>query len=249
MKIAVAGGTGTVGRHIVAQAQADGHAVSVIARSTGVDLITGAGAQAAVDGADVVIDAASTGTLNAAASVEFFRRSSATLLSAARRAETPHVVVLSIVGIDDNPNGYYAGKVAQEHAYAESGLPWTLVRSTQFHEFAGQVAAQAAVGPIQLAPRARTQPIAAATVAAHLRELAAGAPAGRSEDIAGPREEQLSDMIRAWARHTGRRRPVLSVALPGAQMRGLRAGLALPGPGARLLGPTFAEWLSGQPAR
>lgn len=245
MRIAVAGGTGTVGREVVARARARGHEVTVIARSSGVDLRTGGGLDAAMAGADAVVDVVSVGTLSAAESTEFFRAAGETLLAAAARAGVPHAVLLSIVGIDRNPHGYYAGKVAQEQVYTGGPVPWTIVRATQFHEFAGQVAAQARFGPVQAAPRARVQPIAAAEVAEHLVDLAEGAPRGRMPDIAGPQEEQLADMIRSWAHRQGRRGPVVPISVPSAQMRGMRRGLALPGSRARLLGPTFAEWLAG----
>lgn len=246
MKIAVAGGTGTVGRLIVAQAGQRGHEVSVIARSAGVDLTTGNGLDAALEGADVVIDAVSVNTMSAAESVAFFGSTSRTLIEHAARADVDHLVLLSIVGIDRNPHGYYAGKLAQEDAYLSSGMPVTVLRATQFHEFAAQVAGQARLGPVQLAPRARVQPVAAADVARRVIELAEGAPQSRASDIAGPREEQLSDLIRAWVRHEGRRGPVIGVNLPGAQMRGMRAGSALPSSGADLVGPNYGEWLAAQ---
>ena len=168
----------------------------------------------------------------------------AAYLAAAERVGDRHAVLLSIVGIDRIPHGYYAGKLAQEEEYSRASVPVSIIRATQFHEFAGQVAAQARVGPLQLAPRARVQPIAADAVASHLVSLAEGDPQGRSTDIAGPQEEQLSRMVREWERHAGHRRPVLPVDIPSAQMRGMRRGLALPGPDALILGPRFADWLS-----
>jgi len=247
MRIAVAGGTGTVGREIVAAVKARGHEAVVIARTAGVDLVTGAGLDAALDGADAVIDAASVGTMSADVSTSFFRAASGRLVAGAERAGIRHALLLSIVGVDRNPHGYYAGKMAQEAVFTAGSVPWTIVRATQFHEFAGQVAVQARLGPLQLAPHARTQPIAAVEVAAHLAGLIEAPAAGRVADIGGPREEDLADMIRAWVRHNGRRGPVLPVRLPGDQMRGMRAGLALPGADAILLGPTFSEWLAQQP--
>lgn len=243
MRIAVAGGTGTVGREIVTAVRARGHEAVVIARSAGVDLRTGIGLDAALDGADAVIDASSVGTMSAEESTAFFRTASETLLTGASRAGIRHALLLSIVGIDRNPHGYYAGKVAQEEVWARSPVPSTIVRATQFHEFAGQVAGQARLGPIQLAPHARIQPIAAAEVATHLAGLVEAPAAGRVSDISGPREEDLADMIRAWVRHQGRRGPVIAVNLPGPQMRGMRAGAALPGPDAQRLGPAYADWL------
>lgn len=247
MRVAVAGGTGTVGREIVAVARERGHETVVIARARGVDLITGAGLQDALHGADVVIDAASTATLDAKKSTEFFRTATTAVLSGARAAGARHVVVLSIVGVDRNPHGYYAGKVAQERVVMQSDAPWTIVRATQFHEFAGQIARRAKLGPVQLAPRGRIQPIAAVEVARRLVTLAEGDPVGRARDIAGPREEELADVVRAWVRHRGRTGPVLPIRLPGAQMRGMRHGLVLPGPDAERLGPTFGEWLRALP--
>ncbi len=244
MKIAVAGGTGTVGRLVVQQARAGGHDVVVVSRAAGVDLRDRAGVERVLAGADAVVDAASVGTTSAATATEFFQAASGALLAAAANAGVGHVVLLSIVGIDRNPHGYYAGKVRQEHLYEQSAVPWSILRATQFHEFAGQVAVQARLGPLQLAPRARVQPVAAAEVAAQLIDLAVAGAQGRVPDLAGPREERLDRMIRTWVRRDGSRRRVLPVSIPGAQMRGMREGLALPGPDATIAGPTFDEWLS-----
>lgn len=246
MRIAVAGGTGTVGRLVVERARAEGHDPVVLSRSTGVDLRDRASTERAVDGVDAVIDAASVGTTSAATATEFFRAASGTLLAAAAAAGVGHAVLLSIVGVDRNPDGYYAGKVVQEELFERGAVPWSILRATQFHEFAGQVASQARLGPLQLAPRARVQPVAAAEVAARLVALAVAGPQGRAADLAGPREERLDRIIRAWVRRSGSRRPVIPVSIPGAQMRGMRAGLNLPDAGATLAGPTFDDWLAAQ---
>ncbi|OAH49800.1 SDR family oxidoreductase [Microbacterium oleivorans] len=246
MKIAVAGGTGTVGRLVVERVRAAGHEPVVLSRAAGVDLRDRAATDRALVGVDALIDAASVGTTRAATSTEFFHAASGTLLAAARAAGVAHAVLLSIVGIDRNPNGYYAGKVVQEELFERGTVPWTILRATQFHEFAGQVASQARLGPLQLAPRARVQPVAAAEVAARLVALAVSGPQGRAADFAGPREERLERMIRAWVRRDGSRPPVIPVAIPGAQMRGMRAGLNLPAAGATLAGPTFDDWLAAQ---
>lgn len=247
MRIAVAGGTGTLGREVVARGRARGHDVVVMTRSTGVDVVSGSGLDDALRDADAMIDVVSIGSLSAPKSTAFFQSAARMLLASAARADVPHVVAVSIVGIERNPHGYYAGKLAQEAVYESSGAPWTIVRATQFHEFAEQVAGQARLGPVQLAPRARVQPIAAAAVAEHVLTLAESAPTGRVTDIAGPREEQLDAMIRSWAEAGGRRGPVVAVSLPTAQMRGMRQGLALPQADALRLGPTFAEWLAARP--
>lgn len=244
MKIAVAGGTGTVGRPTVDAVRAAGHEAVVLSRAEGVDLVTGSGVDAALAGVDAVIDTANVSTLSAADATSFFTTATGNLIAAARRAGVGHVVLLSIVGIDRIPYDYYAGKVAQERVVEASAVPWTIVRATQFHEFAAQLYQRAKLGPLHIAPRARVQPIAAAEVGAHLATVAAGPAQGRARDIGGPREERLDEMVRAYARHQGRRGWIPSVSLPGAQMKGMRAGDALPGPDAVLGTETFAAWLA-----
>jgi len=187
MKIAVAGGTGVVGRHTVEAVRAAGHDAVVLSRSHGVDLVTGAGLDAALTDVDAVIDVASIETLKAAEAIEFFTAATGNLVSAAADAGVAHIVLLSIVGIDRIPYDYYAGKVAQEKVIEASRVPWTIQRATQFHEFAAQMFASAKVGPLHVAPNARTQPIAAREVGERLADLAVGAPQGRVPDLAGPR--------------------------------------------------------------
>ena len=184
--------------------------------------------------------------MKAEVAIEFFTTASQNLVRAAADAGVRHVVLLSIVGIDRMPHDYYAGKVAQEKVYEGSPVPWTILRATQFHEFAAQLFARAKAGPFHLAPRARVQPIAAREVGACLAGLAAGDPQGRARDLAGPREEALDAMIKAYARADGHRGWIPSINLPTAQMKGMRAGLALPGAGAKLGRQTFAEWLSAR---
>lgn len=244
MRIAVAGGTGVVGRHTVDAVREAGHDAVVLSRSTGVDLVSGRGLSEALRGADAVIDVASIETLKASAAIEFFTAATGNLLSAAADAGVRHAVLLSIVGIDRIPYDYYAGKVAQEKIVEASPVPWTIQRATQFHEFAAQMFARATLGPLHVAPRARTQPVAAREVGERLAALAVGEPRGRVADFAGPREEQLADMIRAFARHQGYRGWVPALNVPGPQMTGMREGKALPGPDADLGRQTFAEWLA-----
>ncbi len=244
MKIAVAGGTGTVGAPTVDALRAAGHEPVVLTRSNGVDLVTGDGLDAAVVGVDAVIDLANVSTLSPAAAVAFFTAASGNLVAAASRNGVKHVVLLSIVGIDRVPHGYYAGKVAQEEVFEASPVPWTIQRATQFHEFAAQMFGQAKFGALHIAPRARIQPIAVREVAERLAELAAGTARGRAPDLAGPREEKLDEMVRAYARSTGSRGWIPSITVPGGQMKGMRAGLVLPGPDAVLGTQTFAQWLA-----
>ncbi|WP_194420494.1 SDR family oxidoreductase [Microbacterium abyssi] len=246
MKIAIAGGTGIVGAPTVEAVRAAGHEAVILTRSLGVDLVTGQGLDAALDGVDAVIDTANISTLNADAATQFFTAATGNLIAASDRAGVGHIVLLSIVGIDRIPYDYYAGKIAQEKVVETSPVPWTIQRATQFHEFAAQMFSQAKIGPLRLAPRARTQPIAATEVGARLATVASEAPQGRARDIAGPREEALDAMVKAYAKAIGHRGWVPSLSIPTKQMKGMRDGLALPGPDADLGTQTFADWVATQ---
>ena len=215
MRIAVAGGTGHVGTHVVAAARKRGHDVVVLTRGNGVDLVAGTGVAKALEGVDAVIDVASVTTLDAGESVAFFEATTRTLLAAEAQAGVGHHLALSIVGIDRAPEGYYAGKVAQERLVESGDVAWTILRATQFHEFAEQIYERAKIGPFHVAPRMRTQPIAAREVGAHLVSLAEAEPAGRARDLAGPREESLVEMVRGLARARGSRAWIPAIPLPG----------------------------------
>ncbi|WP_394550669.1 SDR family oxidoreductase [Agromyces sp. MMS24-JH15] len=248
MKIAVAGGTGLLGSRVVGLARERGHEVVVLARSAGIDLLGGDAAArdrlvAALAGVDAVIDVSNVTTLKADDAEAFFTATTGHLLAAEQAAGVAHHVALSIVGVDRAPYGYYAGKVAQERAVEAGAVPWTILRATQFHEFAGQMLDRLSVAGVHLAPNARTQPVAAGEVAARLVDLAEGEPAGRVPDLAGPREERLADMVRMLAKARGLRGPVVAVSLPGKQMQAMRRGDALPGPGAQLGSQSYDEWV------
>lgn len=246
MRIAIAGGTGTVGRHAVEAARERGHEVVVLTRSNGIDLVTGTGLDDALRGVDVVIDASNIDTTSAKKATAFFTTVTRNLLAAEERAGVRHHVIPSIVGIDRAPYGYYAAKLAQEHAVEAGAVPWTIVRAMQFHEFAGQVLERLTVAGIHLAPRVRTQPVAAREVGERLVEVAEGAPLGHAPDFAGPREERLEDMVRRYAHATGVKGPVIPVSLPNKQLAAMRRGETLPGPDAMLGRQTFDEWVAEQ---
>ena len=247
MKIAVAGGTGTVGRHVVDVARERGHEVRVLSRTNGVDALTGAGLDSALAGVQSVVDATNLSTTSGEASVGFFEQVTRMLLAAEQRAGVGHHVVLSIVGIDRAPDGYYAGKVAQEVLVEAGGVPWTIQRATQFHDFAAQLFAGAKVGPLHLAPRMRTQPISTREVADCLIDRVEAGPSGRVTDIAGPREESLVAMIRTYARAIGYRGWIPAVSLPGPLGRAQRDGSLLAASDAVRGRQTFAEWISALP--
>ncbi|WP_291037713.1 NAD(P)H-binding protein [Herbiconiux sp.] len=244
MKIAVAGGTGTVGRHVVEVARARGHEAVVLSRSSGVDLTNGAGIAAALAGVDVVIDTASTATQSADESRAFFGAVTTNLLTAEEQAGVAHHVALSIVGSDRAPFGYYAGKAEQERLVRAGRVPWTILRATQFHEFAAQILGQVRVGPVSLVPKMLSQPVAAREVAERLVELAESGPAGLTTDLAGPEVLRMRDLVRAYAAATGVTGPILELPLPGGFGKALRDGTILAGPGADRGTQTFAEWIA-----
>lgn len=249
MRIAVAGGTGVVGRYAVEAAQDAGHDVVVLARSRGVDVLTGAGLDAALDAADAVIDATNSGTtLSAKKATAFFEAATRNLLEAERRVGVGHHVALSIVGIDGIDASYYAGKLAQERAVAAGPVPFTIARAGQFHEFAGQVLS-GMKGPVALVPKLLMRPVAAREVGAHLVRVAEGGPVERARDLVGPRDEVLVDVARRQLAVEGRRRAVLEVRLPGTYGRGLASGVLRGDAGALQGRLTFEEWLRSSDRR
>jgi uncharacterized protein YbjT (DUF2867 family) len=244
MRIVVAGGTGVVGRHVVEQARAAGHTVVPLSRSSGQDVVAGTGLADALTGADVVVDVTSVVTTSTKRSVGFFRRATGNLLAAEQTAGVRHHLALSIVGIDAETSGYYAGKVEQERLIAAGPVPWTLLRATQFHEFAAQMVQRTSVGPFVLIPAMRTATVAAAEVAGALVTLADGPARGRAPDLGGPEEAELADLVRRYLAATGQRRRVLRLPLPGAAGRRMREGVLVPGPNADRGRQTFDEWLA-----
>ncbi|MFH8248843.1 SDR family oxidoreductase [Microbacterium sp. B2969] len=244
MRIAVAGGTGQAGAQAVAVAKERGHDVVVLARSTGVDLVAGTGVAHALEGVDAIVDA--TGVQGKVDPTGFHKAVTASLTGAGATAGVRHLVVLSIVGCDRAASfALYGGKLAQEHATAAGGIPFTIARTTQFHEFARQAWKFAAFGPLHAAPRGRTQPVAVREVGARLVDLAEREPiGGRAPDFGGPREETFVDMVRGYRDAAGLRGPVIPVSLPGELGRAQRDGSLLPGADAELGVQTFAEWLT-----
>ncbi|WP_205879374.1 SDR family oxidoreductase [Leucobacter triazinivorans] len=243
MRIAIAGGTGTVGAHAVRLAEEAGHETIVLSRANGVDLVLGRGLD--LTGVDAVIDVSGTSTTSASKATGFFEAVTSTLHRAEREAGVGHHVALSIVGAAAAPHGYYAGKAAQERAVAAGPVPWTILRATQFFEFAEQVAVP--LGAWRIVPAMRSQPVAAASVAARLVRLAEHAPAGDAPDLAGPAEMRMAELLRRVSAARGRPARVIELPLPGGFGRALRNGAVLPGPDAQLDGVSVDEWLGEVP--
>jgi len=225
MKVAVAGGTGTVGRYVVEAARDRGLDITLLTRSSGVDLITGKGLRPALEGVDAVIDVSNLTTLSAKKATSFFTTVTTNLLRAEREASIGHHVALSVVGIDAIDSSYYAGKLAQERAIDAFGMPYTLMRAGQFHEFAEQVLEQTTIAGLSLIPKTLMRPVAARDVARRLVGAAEGGPAGRIADFVGPRDETLIGVVRRMFRfdHAVRRGSV-EVRIPGSYGRGLASG-------------------------
>ncbi len=249
MRLAVAGATGTVGRYVVAAAGRRGHQVVPVSRSTGVDLTSGSGLAGVMAGVEAVVDVSNSASLDRARATEYFTGATRWLQRAAAEAGARQLVVLSIVGVDRVPGfGYYQAKLAQEAVALDGSFPTTVLRATQFHEFAGQVMHRAHLGPLHLVPRMRCQPVAARTVGEVLVDLAEAAPAGMADELGGPEVLDLVAMARRLAARRGAGARVAGAPLPGGSGRAMRSGALLPGPGARLEGPTFGEWLEGEDA-
>ena len=252
MRIAVAGATGRVGRHVVDVLEADGHDVVAMSRSRGVDVVTGAGLEEALAGAECIIDAATGSSPDQEAATEFFTAAARNLLEAGERAGVRRIVVVSIIGIDRFSGGYSAAKLAHENAMLAGPIPVRILRAAQFHEFVAQLVDWGRQGEASYVPRMRTQLVAARTVAQELAELATGpepAPASASNgapiaEIAGPRVESLVEMATLLTTRRGDPVRIEGVSDPGDPDSELyETGALLPGPNAILAGPTFEEWL------
>ncbi|MEV6490976.1 NAD(P)H-binding protein, partial [Actinoplanes sp. NPDC051633] len=205
-KIAVAGATGRVGRHVVDVLTAAGHEVVAMSRSTGVDVITGKGLAQALTGVECVIDTATGPSPERSTATEFFTTAAANLHKAGEQAGVQRMVVVSIIGIDRFTAGYNAAKLAHEQAALSGPVPVRILRAAQFHEFVAELVDWGRRGEVTHVPRMRTQLVAARTVAEALAGLAVAAepaPSGAPiPEIAGPRPENLDEMA---ALHLARR--------------------------------------------
>ncbi len=251
-KVAVAGATGRVGRHVVDVLKAGGHDVVAMSRSGGVDVVTGDGLAEALAGVECIIDVASGPSPDQEAATKFFTAAARNLQKAGERAGVRRMVVVSIIGIDRFTAGYMAAKAAHERAMLSGPIPVRILRAAQFHEFVAQLVEWGRQGEVSYVPRMRTQLVAAWSVAQALADLATGsesAPArGSAEapipEIAGPRAENLVDMARLLVARRGDPLRIEGVSDPADPDRDLyAAGALLPGPHATLAGPTFEEWL------
>lgn len=251
-RVLVTGGNGGLGREVVAQLHAAGYMVRVMSRSAApaaapaglewavADLATGAGLSAALEGVDVVVHAASSPARNTrAVDVDGTRR----LLKCAHQARVAHLVYVSIVGCDQVSLAYYRAKTAAEALVRDGGVPWSIVRATQFHSLIDGMLRRLARLPLFVVPPdLLLQPIDTCAAAARLAESVAAGPAGRLPDIGGPEVLRLGDMAREWLAAQGRLRRIIAMPLPGAVAAAVRRGI-LTCPGQHYGHVTWAEWL------
>lgn len=245
MRIAVAGATGRIGALTRGALERDGHEVVPISRSHGVDVLTGAGLEAAMAGVDAVIDVTNSTAVQESETVAFFTTATKNLLAAERLAGVGHHVVLSIAGVAKVPgNAHYTGKRAQEAAAEAGDIPHTIVPATQFHDFAEMVASWTETdGVAQLAPLL-VQPIAPKDVADVLARVATGPAVGRHVDIAGPETQDLVDMARRTCAARGRSIRLVPTWRSGIFDVGMAGEVLLPAADAEILPTTFDAWLA-----
>jgi uncharacterized protein YbjT (DUF2867 family) len=243
----VTGGTGTIGRRVVPLLRAEGRDVRIVSRNpradepglqhVRADTVTGEGLAAALDGVDVV--------LHLAGGAKGDDVAARNLVEAAKRARVRHLVLISVVGADRMPIGYFRAKAEAERVIAASGIPWSILRAAQLHDFVLPIVRGMAKLPLLPTPGGlRFEPVHCDEVAARLAELAVGAPAGRVADLAGPEVLELRELALTYADAEGRHaRRSLPIRIPGSVGRAYRAGDNLAGAGAQRGERTWQQFL------
>ncbi|RPD38330.1 SDR family oxidoreductase [Chitinophaga barathri] len=244
MKIVIIGGSGLIGSKVATRLGALGHEVLTASPATGVNTITGEGLAEALKGASVVIDVANSPSFEENAVMEFFTTSGRNLLAAEAVAGVKHHIALSVVGTDRlKDSAYFRAKMAQENLVRDSGIPYTIVHSTQFFEFAGSIAQSGNQGKAVHLPAALVQPIAADDVAAAVADVSLGTPLNSIIEIAGPKRLGMDEWIRRYLSVTGDPRQVVT------DVEALYFGAKpddkslVPGEGARIGAIGFDEWI------
>jgi len=250
MKIVVIGGSGLIGSKVVKRLTEKGHEVFAASPKTGVDATTGQGLDEALAGAEVVVDVSNAPSWEDAAVLAFFENAGRNLARAEKKAGVRHHVALSVVGTDRlQDSGYFRAKLAQERLIITSGIPYTIVRATQFFEFLGAIAAEAADQKSVRLPNAGFQPIAADDVAQAVADAVLGAPVNGTIEIAGPERLPLSEFIARYLKATHDPREVASD--PQAPYYGVRVNdrSLVPGDNPHLGTIRFDEWIHRPGAR
>lgn len=223
MKITVMGASGQIGSKVVALLKEAGHETVAASRDSGADVLTGAGLTEALAGSDVLVDVVNSPDFADGPVLDFFTKSATNLVAAAQATGVGHYVALSIVGCDSLPDsGYMRAKVAQERIITESGLPYTIVRATQFHEFADAITASLTVDGEVRVPDGLIQPIAGADVAAEVARAAQAAPVDGIVNIGGPDKLTFAGLAKLALAHRGESLPI--VVDPAAVYFGTKVG-------------------------
>ncbi|AUI59695.1 SDR family oxidoreductase [Amycolatopsis sp. BJA-103] len=242
MKFAIIGGTGLIGSQVVRNLNEAGHEAVPHSPSTGVDLLTGQGLDTALDGADVVVNLSNSPTFDEA-SPAFFRTSMDNLVAAAKKAGTGHFVILSIVGVDQVPElDYYQAKTLQEDILKNSGVPYSIVRATQFMEFVGAVLSWTSDDTTVRLPSTPIQPIAAADVATAVSEVSAGKPLNGTLDVGGPDVYPLDELGRITLSAKGDDRSV-TVDETAGMFSAVKGDVLTTKDGARIAATRYLDWI------
>ncbi|WP_181772888.1 SDR family oxidoreductase [Amycolatopsis pittospori] len=242
MKFAVIGGTGLIGSQVVRNLNDAGHEAVPHSPSTGVDLLTGQGLDAALDGADVVVNLTNSPTFDEA-SPAFFQTSMDNLVASAKKAGTGHFVILSIVGVDQVPDlDYYRAKTLQEDILKSSGIPYSIVRATQFMEFVGAVLSWTSDEKTVRLPSTPIQPIAAADVAAAVSDVSAGKPLNGTLDVGGPDVYPLDELGRITLSAKGDTRSV-TIDETAGMFSAVKGDVLTTKDGARIAATRYLDWL------
>jgi uncharacterized protein YbjT (DUF2867 family) len=245
MKIVVIGGSGLIGTKLVHKLREHGDEAVAASPSSGVNTLTGEGLAEALTSAQVVVDVANSPSFEDKAVLEFFETAGRNLLAAEAAAGVGHHVALSVVGTDRLPaSGYLRAKMAQENLITASGIPFTIVRATQFFEFVGSIAQSATDGTTVRLPPALMQPIASDDVAAALADVALGEPINGMVELAGPEPIRQDELVRQFLSATGDARKVITDVHARYYGTEVNDQSLTPGDNPRI-GPTrFEDWLS-----
>ncbi|MFE0733261.1 SDR family oxidoreductase [Streptomyces antibioticus] len=247
MKVVVIGGTGLIGSKVVTRLSEHGHEAVAAAPNTGVNTLTGEGLAEVLQGAAVVIDVSNSPSFEERAVMDFFHTCTTNLLEAEAQAGVTHHLALSVVGTERlQGSAYFRAKQAQEKLIKESGLPYSIVHSTQFFEFIKAIAAEATDGDtVRLSP-AKFQPIASDDVAAVVGRTAVGTPVNGVVEVAGPEAFQLDELIRKGLAAKNDPRTVITDEHATYFGTELEESTLLPGPDAIIAKTRFADWIAQQ---
>ena len=245
LKIVVIGGSGLIGSRVTRHLRSKGHSVSTASPSSGVNTLTGEGLAAALDGADVVVDVSNSPSFEDEAVMHFFKTAGTNIAAAEKAAGVKHHVALSVVGTDGlQASGYFRAKLAQENLIKGSGVPYTIIRATQFFEFVPSIAQAATTGQTVRLSSAMMQPIAADDVGLAVADAALSTPRNGTIDLAGPQPIRMDELARQYlaAHHDGR--AVVTDDSTGYFGTPVDDGSLTPGPNALLGASRFADWLN-----